>query len=361
MKLFRKIFGKASAPLLLGLTAAGAGVQAAPRYTITDLGTLGGIESAATAINNNGQIVGGSDTSRHGKGPEFITNVFLWQNGRMSPVPGLDGNHAYVVAVNDRGQMAGAYSKDPLKAHFAAARFTLAGKATLVGGFPAKQRGYSLSQAEGINPKGQVVGVSNNQAFFWNGSTLKKLVPPPRFRASGARGINAGGIAVGQGQVMVSGEVHTHALLWDAAGKGRDLGSLPGYKDSIARAINSQGQVTGWVGATGGTPGKALTFRYQAFLWQNGKMRGLGSIPRLKDSKASALNDRGQVVGNAYYKTDEAALLWQGGKVYEFNKLIPPGSGWLLQNALSINNRGWVIGNGIHNGIRRAFLLKPRP
>jgi uncharacterized membrane protein len=88
-------------------------------------------------------------------------------------------------------------------------------------------------------------------------------------------------------------------------------------------------------------------------------MRGLGSIPRLPDSKASALNDRGQVVGNAYHKADEAALLWQRGKVYELNTLVPPRSGWKLQNALAINNQGYIIGNGIHNGIRRGFLLTP--
>ena len=89
-------------------------------------------------------------------------------------------------------------------------------------------------------------------------------------------------------------------------------------------------------------------------------MRGLGSIPRLLDSKASALNDQGQVVGNAYHRTDEAALLWQNGKVYELNTLVPPRSGWKLQNALAINNNGWIVGNGIHNGIRRGFLLTPQ-
>ena len=89
-------------------------------------------------------------------------------------------------------------------------------------------------------------------------------------------------------------------------------------------------------------------------------MRGLGSIPRLHDSKASALNDLGQVVGNAYHRTDEAALLWQNGKVYELNTLIPAHSGWKLQNALAINNHGLIVGNGIHNGIRRGFLLTPQ-
>lgn len=344
---------------LLSLVASSILAQSPPHFTVTDLGSLGGQECAATAINNKGQIVGGADTAKHGKGPEFITNVFVWQNGRMRAVPGLNGSHAYVVAVNDAGQMAGAYSPDPLKAQFAAARFTLTGQVKTLGGFPATLHGYSLSQAEALNAKGQIVGISNNQAFLWDKGNLRKLNPPPGYQASDARAVNDRGQVAGKADRTVGGVTRTHALLWEAAGKAKDLGVLPGYTDSVGRALNNRGQVTGWVGVTQGTQGRKLTFHYQAFLWQNGKMRGLGSIPRIKDSKAAAINDKGQVVGNAYHRTDEAALLWQNGHVYELNTLVPPHSGWKLQNALGINAQGWIIGNGIHNGIRRGFLLTP--
>ncbi|MGI4789379.1 MAG: hypothetical protein ACRYFS_11090 [Janthinobacterium lividum] len=333
--------------------------QAPPRYTVTDLGSLGGQESDATGMNNKGQIIGGADTAKHGKGPEFLTDVFVWQNGKMRPVPGLDGTHAFVVAVNNAEQMAGAYSPDPLKSKFAAALFTLTGKVRLLNGFPARQQGYSLSEAEAVNSKGQAVGISNNQAFLWSAGKLRRLAPPPGFTAADAGAINDAGEAAGKANRVGTGKTSTHALLWNAAGKARDLGILPGYTDSIARGINNKGQIAGWVGVSGGTTGHGLTFHYQAFLWQNGKMRGLGSIPRLHDSKASGLNDKGQVVGNAYYKTDEAALLWQNGKVYELNTLVSAHSGWKLQNALVINNQGWIAGNGIHNGIRRGFVLIP--
>ena len=333
--------------------------QTPPHYTVTDLGSLGGQECDATGLNNRGQVVGGADTARHGKGPEFITNVFVWQNGTMRAVLGLDGSHAFVVAVNAAGQMAGAYSPDPLKAKFAAALFMLSGRVTLLGGFPAIQHGYSLSEAEAVNAKGQAVGISNNQAFLWSAGRLKRLAPPPGWTAADAGAINDFGAAAGKANKAGPGKTTTHAVFWSAFGAAKDLGVLLGYTDSIARGINNKNQIAGWVGASGGTGARGLTFRYQAFLWQSGKMRGLGSIPRLPDSKASALNDKGQVVGNAYHKTDEAALLWENGKVYELNKLVAPHSGWKLQNALVINNNGWIIGNGIHNGIRRGFLLIP--
>jgi len=282
-----KRLGMAASCLLL-MYCPPALAQAPPRYTVTDLGSLGGQECAATGLNNLGQVVGGADTARHGKGPEFITNVFVWQNRRMRAVPGLDGSHAFVVAVNSSGQMVGAYSPDPLKAKFASALFTLSGKVKLLGGFPATQHGYSLSQAEAVNAKGQAVGISNNQAFLWSAGKLKKLSPPKGFTAADASALNDFGAAAGKANRIGIGRTATHALLWSPGGQAKDLGVLPSYKDSIARGVNNKGQVAGWVGISGGTPGRGLTFHYQAFLWQNGKMRGLGSIPRLPDSKASA-------------------------------------------------------------------------
>jgi len=49
--------------LLLGTSAASPAASAPARWMITDLGTLGGKQSWATAINRLGQIVGYSDTA----------------------------------------------------------------------------------------------------------------------------------------------------------------------------------------------------------------------------------------------------------------------------------------------------------
>lgn len=53
-------------------------VVLAQQYTVTDLGTLGGNSSTATAINETGQIVGVSATAQ---GRE---HAFLWHNGAMT-------------------------------------------------------------------------------------------------------------------------------------------------------------------------------------------------------------------------------------------------------------------------------------
>ncbi|HEX8096952.1 MAG TPA: hypothetical protein VF507_02905, partial [Pyrinomonadaceae bacterium] len=65
-----------SVPLCAALTPA----QSPPRYTLTDLGTLGGNDSAARALNNAGRVAGQSYTD--GFNP-FSDRAFLYSDGAM--------------------------------------------------------------------------------------------------------------------------------------------------------------------------------------------------------------------------------------------------------------------------------------
>src|SRR5579859_7853453 len=58
----------------------------APLYRISDLGTLGGSSSVTTAINNRGQIVGGSFNATPDPTTPDSSEVraVLWQNGQMT-------------------------------------------------------------------------------------------------------------------------------------------------------------------------------------------------------------------------------------------------------------------------------------
>jgi probable HAF family extracellular repeat protein len=76
---------------------------------------------------------------------------------------------------------------------------------------------------------------------------------------------------------------------------------------------------------------------------------------------ATAVNASGQIVGwsRSADGSTSRAVLWQGGAIVDLNTLLPPGSGWTLTRAAAINDRGQIVGTGIHDGHVRAFLLTP--
>lgn len=69
-----------------------------------------------------------------------------------------------------------------------------------------------------------------------------------------------------------------------------DLGTLGGAS-STACGINDLGQVVG--------KSAIVTGQLRAFLWQNGIITDLGTLPGLSFSEARAVNNRGQVVGDS--------------------------------------------------------------
>ena len=81
-------------------------------------------------------------------------------------------------------------------------------------------------------------------------------------------------------------------------------------------------------------------------------------------SSALGINDAGQVVGFA--STSEGvshAFLYERSatpKMQDLNSLIPPDSGWSLEEARAINQKGQIVGLGERNGHNHAFLLTPR-
>jgi probable HAF family extracellular repeat protein len=192
---------RASLPcLLLGwmLIACGGATAFAQSYHLTDLGTLPGrVDSSAAAINNAGQIVGTSYNyiPNYPNYPFGILDkrAFLYSGGSMTDLGTLDSDHPDSVAsaINNSGQVVG-YSLNG---------FGFARSFEYSGGSLSEIGIYS---ANGINSKGQIVGSAGD----------------------------------GFGAIYDHGNITGLQTAVD--------GSLPGYY-SDASAINSQGQVAGYV------------------------------------------------------------------------------------------------------------------
>ena len=198
------------------------------------LGALGGNDSAATDINDLGQVVGNADTATG------FPHAFRWTpTGGMRDL-GTLGHNSLANAINDLGQVVG--SADLPRTGFSHAfRWTPNGGMRDLGTL-----GGNESIATGINNLGQVIGTSDTangetHAFRWTRTGGMRDLGTLGGRGSQPNAINDLGQVVGNAETAHG---DTHAFRWTRTGGIRDLGGLGGVSRS-AVAINDFGQASG--------------------------------------------------------------------------------------------------------------------
>lgn len=142
--------------------------------------------------------------------------------------------------------------------------------------------------------------------------------------------------------------------------KVRQLPPLPGDMDGAATAINNKGQVVGISGTCDNAVG-AFSAKH-AVLWQNGTVVDIGNLGGAGWNTPYAINDRGQVVGFSDLPGDVVdgvlsfnahAFLWTKGDGIQDLGTLPGDS---ISEAVDINDRGQVVGLSCGATTCRAFV-----
>jgi len=279
---------------------------------------------------------------------------------------------------------------------------TLGGPRSYVNGF------IFMGPVQNLNNQGTLAGWANtpsrdpygpnfcfnsncyvSHAFQWRDGVRTDLGVLPGGSSSATSWVSANGIVAGASQngetdPLLVGAPEDRAVLWQN-GSIIDLGTLPeGGYESGAQAVNNRGQVVGWAFNTVSDPYSMglwssvynnytpypYPYQNRAFLWEDEVgMLDLGTLGTGTDAYATAINDRGQVIGISYTNSTpnqvmtpcssgspiptQDPFLWENGKMIDLGTLggtcgVP---GW-------INHHGQVVGFSDLAGdqISHAFL-----
>ena len=304
-------------------------------YKLVDLGTFGGPTSAIGALlvslNSRGLVTSCADTSV--PDPNYPDINAIWvQDSFVQHAFISEGEHLHDLAA-------------------------------LPGG--------TSSCGQSINRRGQIIGYSTNgetdtllgtpavHAVLWTHGDISDLGTFGGYESAGY-GINNRGVVVGGASNTISDPYTTsffnffiqaatqvHAFLWKD-GTLQDLQTLGTGTDSVAFYINNEGQVAGQsftdttINASTGLP------TMHPFLWENGKMKDLGTLGGTLVTTLAALNRSGEVVGSMTLKGDlqgapdgytRHPFLWDGHALRDLGTL-----GGTSADAEWLNDDGVVVG-----------------
>ena len=294
----------------------------APHYNIVS------VPLHPTQINHAGQVSG--TTKAH--------KAALWSQKHglhLAPIPA-----GYVfaegVGLNSAGTLIGVVTTEDGSERHA---FLFANEKTAL--LPGDQsRATSINDNNEIAGEARIAGKSATAPVIWRNRVPLDL------------GACCGGTAFAlnnQGQVAgesYDAEGHYHAFLWNRAHGLKTIGPVDDY--SSAAAINNTGQVV-------------IQAFPRTFLYENGKLTPLDVTP--DPMQPRSLNDCGAIVGSFGKFSDASkAFIWdQPHGLKDLNDLVASATGWKLEVAAGINNRGEIVGWGDYKGEEDSgFLLLPQ-
>jgi probable HAF family extracellular repeat protein len=218
------------------------------------------------------------------------------------------------------------------------------------------------------------------KAYLWENGSLTELGSLLDNVNSGSAWISSSGIVAGlseNGQIdpSIPGLPEISPVMW-RGGKITNLGTLPGggYQGA-AVSVNSRGEVAGIASNLVPDPNSLLNYNpnlwsgvgygYQlrAFVWdQKNGMQDLGTLGTGTNAEATAINERGQIIGDSYtssapgvcYGVTTGGFLWDRAQ----GMVDVGGLGGTCTLPTDLNNRSQVVGVSTVAGdaYQRAFL-----
>ena len=364
------------------------------RYTVTDLGLVGGAPGQPLIVMNNGLVAGSAAVS------STAWDAMFWYHGATINIgkPGLGGSST-AFGANERGIAVGqATTADPDPAREDFCGFgdqhiclPFVWQFGMMMPLPLLKDSSGAAGRNGIanavNNRGEVVGTAENttldatcpaidapsgqyQKFqfkpvIWQGGMAQALMTISGDPDGIAFSVNDRGQVVGATGTCTGFQANgdltylygTHIALWEN-GTVKDLGNLGGVAPgggNVAVHINNRGQVVGESGTADGAP--------RGFEWSKETgMMDVGVVAGDVSSVALNINDGGDIVGISFDSdfNARAFLRPDGGVPVDLNSLVSPKSPLYLVDACSINSSGQIIGIAVDAaGKAHGFLATP--
>jgi probable HAF family extracellular repeat protein len=342
--------------LAVALTAVSA--NAGTGYTFVDLGTLGGNDSGALGINDQGQIVGWSTIPgcSTASGAD-CRRAFLWDNGVMTDLGFLPGDEGSVAnSINNSGVIVGNSERDVIAGSgtYRAVIWNSVGPPT-----PLVNFGVGTSYAKDINSSGTVVGYVSHAttlrdtAVTWQNNVITDIGASEPHEYSRGTGLSDNGQVASMAWNLFSPGDSMH---FD--GTWTQIGGFGQFENSEAHDLNDSGRIVGTQAFPNGN--------WHAAMWQAGQngATDLGVLPGHSLGYLLDVNEAGAAVGYSLYEAGPVytrAIYSDGVTLTDVNTLLPAGTNAILWDAMEINEDGDIVGAAEINGQFRAYLLKKTP